>query len=85
LFNDFMHTHPHYFFLSLSTWGFHNHFVGIRYTTRGPFGRNVVCFNSLSHSSPYNNNPPYLCFPFIGKWYTYSRSCIKCDLIFLQL
>jgi hypothetical protein len=31
----------------------------------GPIGKNVVCFSSLSHSSPYNNNPPYLCFPFV--------------------
>jgi hypothetical protein len=71
---------PTIFFSSFPTWGFPNHFVGVMCTTRWPFGRNVVCFNSFSHSSPYINYPPYLCFPFVGKWYTYSRFCIRCGL-----
>jgi len=66
------------FFPSFLTWGFHSHFVGIRYIIGGPIGRNVVYSGSLSHSSPYSNNTPYLCFPFFGGWCTYSRSCIKC-------
>jgi hypothetical protein len=60
------------------TWGSHSHFVGIRYIIRGPIRRNVVCSNSLSHSLPYNNSPPYLCFPLFGGWYTYNKSCIRC-------
>jgi hypothetical protein len=70
---------PTVFFPSFSTWKSHNHFIGIKYTTRGPIGQNVVCSSSFLHSSPYNNNPSYLCFPFLGEWYTYRRSYIKCD------
>jgi hypothetical protein len=25
-----------------------------------------------------NSSPPRLCFPFLGRWYTYKKSCIKC-------
>jgi hypothetical protein len=32
----------------------------------GPIGKNIVCFSSPSHFSPYSNSPPYLCFPFVG-------------------
>jgi uncharacterized membrane protein len=60
------------------TWGSHSHFIKIKYAIRGPIGWNIVCSSSPSHSSPYNNNPPYFCFPLFGEWYTYSRSCIKC-------
>jgi hypothetical protein len=69
---------PTVFSPSFLTWGFHSHFVEIRYTIGGPIGRNVVCFSSPSCSSPYSTNPPYLCFLFLGRWYTYSRSHIKC-------
>jgi hypothetical protein len=69
---------PIAFFLGFSTWGFHIHFVEIKYMTRGPIGRSVVCFGSFSHFLPYIKNPPYLCFPFFSKWYTYSKSQIKC-------
>ncbi len=61
---------PIVFFSGFPTCGFHSHFVEVKYTTRGPIGRNVVCFGSPSHFSPYSNNPPYLCFPFLGEWYT---------------
>jgi hypothetical protein len=70
------------FYLGFLTWGSHCHFVEIRYMTRGPIGKNVVCFNPPSRSSPYNSNPPYLCFPFIGEWYAHSRSYIKCGSCF---
>jgi hypothetical protein len=66
------------FFSGFSTWRSHNHYIRVRYTTRGPIGRSVVCFSSLSCFLPYNSNPPYLCFPFLRKWYTYNRSYIKC-------
>jgi hypothetical protein len=69
---------PIVFFPGFPTWGFHSHFVKVRYTTRGHIGRNVVCSSSLSRSSAYSSNPPYLCFPFFNGWYTYSRSYIKC-------
>jgi hypothetical protein len=69
---------PIVFFSGFPTWGSHSHLVEVRYTTGGPIARNVVCFGSPSRSSLYNNNPPYLCFPFLGKWYTYSWSRIKC-------
>ncbi len=65
------------FFSSFSTWGFHSHFVTIKYTTRGPTRRSVVCFGTPSCSLPYNSSPPYLCFMFLGEWYTYNRSYIK--------
>ncbi len=61
------------------TWGSHSHFVSVRYTTREFIRRNIVYYGSPLHFSCYNNSPPYLCFPFLGKWYTYNRSCIKCD------
>jgi hypothetical protein len=52
LFDDSMHAHPHYIFLRFSTWGSHNHFIGIKYTTKGCIGRNVVCSSSPLRSSP---------------------------------
>jgi hypothetical protein len=56
---------PIVFFSSLSTWRFQNYFVRFKYTIRGPIGRSVISFNSHSHYSPYNDSPPYLCFPFV--------------------
>ncbi len=76
---------PIVFLLGLLTWGFHNHFVKVRYTTRRPIERSIICFGSLSHYLPYNNNPPYLCFPFIGRWHTYNSSCIKCGFCFFMI
>ncbi len=52
-FDDFMHDHPHCIFLRFSTWGFHSHFIDIKYMIEGPIGRNVVCSGSPSCSSPY--------------------------------
>jgi hypothetical protein len=68
---------PILFFPSFPTWGFHTHFVKIRYRTRASIGRNVDCSSSPSCFSPYNSNTPYLCFPFLGKWYTYNKSYVK--------
>jgi hypothetical protein len=76
---------PIVFFSSFLTWGSHSHFVEIMYMTRGPIGRNVVCSRSPSCSLPYSNSPPYLCFPFIGGWYTYSRSYIRCGFYFFMI
>jgi hypothetical protein len=76
---------PPIFFSSLPTRGFHSNFVKIKYMTGGPIGRNVVCFGSPSHFSPYSNSSPYLCFPFVGGWYAYNRSRIKCGSYFLWL
>jgi hypothetical protein len=73
---------PIVFFLGLWTWGSHSHFIGIGYTTRGPIGRNVICYGSPSCYSPYNNSAPYLCFLFTNKWHTYNRFYIKCDSCF---
>jgi hypothetical protein len=76
---------PIIFFLRFLTWGSHNHFIRVRYTIRGPTKRNIICFNSHSHFSPYNNNPPYFCFPFIGEWCVYNKSNIKCDSFFFTI
>jgi hypothetical protein len=73
------------FYLGFLTWGSHCHFVEIRYKTRGPIGKNVVYFNPPLRSSPYNSNPPYSCFPFIGEWYVDSRSYIKCGFYFFTI
>jgi hypothetical protein len=67
------------------TWGSLKHFIKIKYMTRRPIERNVVCYLSPPHSLHYNNNPPYLCFPFVSKWYAYNRSHIKCGYVFLRL
>ncbi len=69
---------PTIFLLGFPTWGSHSHFVEIRYTISGSIERSIVCSCSPLHSSPYNNSPPYLCFPFFGEWYTYGRSRISC-------
>jgi hypothetical protein len=69
---------PIVFFPSLPTWGSHSHFVEIKYMTRGPIGRSVVCSSSPLHFSPYNSSTPYLCFPFLDRWYTYNMSHIIC-------
>jgi hypothetical protein len=39
---------PIVFSSSFSTWRFHSHFVRIKYTTRGPIGKNVVSFGLFS-------------------------------------
>jgi hypothetical protein len=67
-----------FFFSCFSTWGSHNHFVEVRYIIGGPIKRSIVGFSSPSRSSPYSNNPLYLCFFFLGRWYTYNRSHIRC-------
>jgi len=69
---------PTIIFKGFLTWGLHSHFVKGKYMTRGPTVRNVVCFGSFSHFSPYNGSPPRLCFPFLGQCYTYNRSCSRC-------
>jgi hypothetical protein len=77
---------PTEFLLGFLIWGFHSHFIIIKYIIiGGPIGRNVVCFSSTSCFSPYNNSPPYLCFPFVDGWYTYNRSCIRCGFFFLMI
>jgi hypothetical protein len=70
---------PIVFFSSFPKWGFHNHFVKVRYTTRGSIGKSIVYSGS---PLPYNNSPPYLCFPFVGRWYAYSRYYIRCGSCF---
>jgi len=69
---------PTIFFSSFPIWGSHSRFIKDRYTIGRPIKKNVVYYGSLSQSLPYSNNPPYLCFPFLGKSCTYSRSCIRC-------
>jgi hypothetical protein len=66
------------FFSGFSTWGFHSHFIKVRSTTWGPIGKNVVYSSAPPHFLPYNNNTPFLCFPFLSGWYTYCRSHIRC-------
>jgi hypothetical protein len=81
LFDDSTHAYPHNIFPGLpniSTWGSHSHFVEVKYMTKGPIEKNVVCSNSLLCFLPYNSSPPYLCFPFFSRWYTYNKSRIKC-------
>jgi hypothetical protein len=51
----------------------------------GPIGRSVVYFGSFLCSSPYNNNPPCLCFSFIGRQYAYNRSYIKYGSCFFTI
>jgi hypothetical protein len=72
-------------FSGFSTWVSHIHCVGIKYTIGGPIGRNVVLSNSPSSFLPYNRSPPYLCFPFVDRWYTYSGSCIRCGSCFFTI
>jgi len=50
-----------------------------------PIGRNIVWSSSPLCFSSYSNSPPYLCFPFVDRWYTYSKPCIRCGSCFLQL
>ncbi len=81
---------PIVFFSCFLTWGSHSHFIGVRYTTRGPIMRNIVCFSSFLPLSPYNNNPPYIsrnwskCNHYI---FDYMQLPIICNYIrtFLQL
>jgi hypothetical protein len=75
---------PIIFFLGFLTWAFHSHFVEVKYMTRGPIGRSVVYSNSPLRFFPYNNNSPYLCFPF-EKWYEYSRFRIRCGFYFFMI
>jgi hypothetical protein len=49
---------PIVFFLGFPTWGFHNHFVEVRYMIGGRIEKNIVYFGSPSRSSFYNNSPP---------------------------
>jgi hypothetical protein len=66
------------FFSSFPIWGSHCHFIKDKYTIGRPIRKSVVYYSSPSQSLPSSNNPPYLCFPFLGKSCTYSRSCIRC-------
>jgi hypothetical protein len=68
---------PIIYFLGLMTWGFHSHFIRVRYMTRGPIGRSIICFGSFLRFLLYNISPPYLCLPFFNGWYTYSMSHIR--------
>jgi hypothetical protein len=85
LFDNFMHTHFHCIFSSFLTWGSHSHFITIRYMIGRPIGRSIVCSSPPSHFLPSNKSPMYLCFPFIGGWYTYNKSCIKCGYYFFMI
>lgn len=76
---------PTVLFLSFSTWGFHSYFVEVRYIIGGPIWRNIVYFNSPLRFLLYNNNPSYLCFPFIGEWYAYNDYCIRCGSYFFTI
>ncbi len=76
---------PIVFLSGFLTWESHSHFVRVKYTIGGPIGRNVVWSNSSSRSLSYSNSPPYLCFPFVDKWYTYSRSYIRCGSCFFTI
>jgi hypothetical protein len=49
--------------------------------TRGP----IVYFGPLSCFLPYNSTALYLYFPFIGGWYSYSRSYIRCGSCFFTI
>jgi hypothetical protein len=73
------------FFSGYLTWRSHSHFVKVMYMIEEPIGRSVVCSNSLLHFSSYSSSPPYLCFPFVGGWYAYSRSCIRCGSYFFMI
>jgi len=73
---------PTIFFTSFLTWGSHNHFIGIRNMIGEPIWKSIVWYGSSLHFLPYSNNPPNLCFPFVGEWYTYSRFHIKCGSYF---
>jgi len=76
---------PIVFFSSFSTWKFHNRFVQVKCTIRGPIGRNIVCSSLLSCSSPYSSSSSYLWFPFVNKWYAYSGSFIRCGSCFFTI
>jgi hypothetical protein len=64
---------PMIFFVGFMTWASHSHFIWVKYMVGEPIGRNIVCYASHLCFSPYRNNPPYLCFPIIIRWYTYNR------------
>jgi hypothetical protein len=76
---------PTVFFSSFLTWRFHNYFVQIKYTIRGPIGRNIVYSSLLSCVLLYSNNSPYLWFPFVNKLYAYNRSFIQCGSYFFTI
>ncbi len=76
---------PIVFLSSFSTWEFHSHFVKVKYTIGGPIGRNVVCFGSSLCFVLYSNNSPQLCFPSLGRLYTYSRSRIRRGSYFFMI
>ncbi len=85
LFDDFRHAHPHYIFVRLFDMGISQSFRRSYVHDMGPIQRNIVYFNSLLHFLLYSNNPPYLCFPFIGGRYVYSRFCIRYDSYFFLI
>jgi len=83
LFVDFMHAHFHYIFRKLYlSMGISLSFHPSLIHNMGSFGRNVVWTSSFSNSLSYYNNPLYLCFFFIGKWYAHSWSCFTCVTFF---
>jgi len=57
---------PIILFPGFSTWEFHTHFVGVRYTTRGSIGRSIIYFGSSSCFSPYTTTHPTCVFPSLA-------------------
>jgi hypothetical protein len=78
LFDNFTHTHPHNIFPSFSPWGSHNHFVGVRYMIRGTHWREHCLFWLTFMLFALQQQPTLLVFSFLNRWYTYSRSYIRC-------
>jgi hypothetical protein len=76
---------PIIFFVGFLTWASHSHFIWVKYMIREPLGRNIVYYASHLCFSPCRNNPPYLCFPIVIRWYAYNRYCIKCDSYFFTI
>ncbi len=57
---------PTILFSGFLTWGFHSHFVKVRYMTWGLVGRSIVCFGSPLCFSPYIATDPTCVFLFVA-------------------
>ncbi len=76
---------PIIYFLHFLAWGFHNHFVRIRYMIRDPLGRTLFALVHFCIFHPITTSHPICVFPFVREWYANDRSCVKCGFWFFTI
>jgi len=80
-----MHAHFHHISWRLLGMGISLSFHPNLVHDSGSLGRSVFYISSSSHFPSYCNDPPYLCFSFVSKWYAHNWFCLKCVTCFFVI